>query len=730
MRIQHNIMAMNAYRNYNTNTSALSKNLEKLSSGYKINRAGDDAAGLAISEKMRAQITGLNAAQKNVKDGISLVKTAEGAMQEIQDMLNRMDYLATQSANGTYDDPVDRLNLQKEVNQLRSEINRIADSANFNGIKLLDGSQATANTAAWNVEAKSVLGSATPAGYDDMSSSVSANFATSADSAPAWHPGSGSGQQITVTFTVDLKGMGASISAAANATVGLSLNIGGGTQSLTVTAAGGLEAVTASDLADLMDGKEFDIQGLKFTAQADGSKVTFTMKSGETYNSTVADNLNANWDKEFTLSSTATGVTVDTNTALRHVAYDYSGAQAADGSGRAGIDFDLSQGDILKDNNKLTIDGQTFIFKVDKDTNVKGAAGEILIDVSGVGTADQVKEAVRQMTAATVNVFGSDGTTAAGHNVLVDDTRTGGHIKLSAHEGKLHLDQLDANTDIYDTPEKMHGLVKFETPKSISTTPGNVSIDLNQFQVGDRVTIGAGDAKKEYVIAEKTDADTGAITSADLVKTVADQITADVDRSKYAVSVSGTKITVTANAHGADDTQTALDALGDKLEAQAQKLGKASTAGGGLVLQIGDTSESFNQLRVNVGNMHTTSMGTMTTKKDADGNDVTVVEDSIADIDISTAEGASKAINVIKNAINYVSGIRGDLGATQNRLEHTANNLSVMAENIQDAESTIRDTDVAEEMMAYTKNNILVQSAQAMLAQANAVPQGVLQLLG
>ena len=88
---------------------------------------------------MRAQITGLNAAQKNVKDGISLVKTGEGAMQEIQDMLNRMDYLATQSANGTYDNEVDRLNLQKEVSALKDEINRIADSANFNGIKLLDG---------------------------------------------------------------------------------------------------------------------------------------------------------------------------------------------------------------------------------------------------------------------------------------------------------------------------------------------------------------------------------------------------------------------------------------------------------------------------------------------------------------------------------------------------------------------------------------------------------------
>ena len=127
MRIQHNIMAMNAYRNYTNNTSALSKNLEKLSSGYKINRAGDDAAGLAISEKMRAQITGLDKAQDNAKDGISLVQTAEGALTEVHDMLNRMYELAEQSANGTFEDGTDRKQLQKEVTQLRSEIDRIAD---------------------------------------------------------------------------------------------------------------------------------------------------------------------------------------------------------------------------------------------------------------------------------------------------------------------------------------------------------------------------------------------------------------------------------------------------------------------------------------------------------------------------------------------------------------------------------------------------------------------------
>ena len=154
MRIQHNIMAMNSYRNFTNNTKAVSKNLEKLSSGYRINNAGDDAAGLAVSEKMRAQVTGLKTASKNAKDGISLVKTAEGALTEVHSMLNRMVDLAGQSANGTYDNEVDRANLQKEVDALKSEIDRIADSSNFNGIKLLDGSQAGTNATALKISGR------------------------------------------------------------------------------------------------------------------------------------------------------------------------------------------------------------------------------------------------------------------------------------------------------------------------------------------------------------------------------------------------------------------------------------------------------------------------------------------------------------------------------------------------------------------------------------------------
>ena len=405
MRIQHNIMAMNAYRNYANNTSALSKNLEKLSSGYKINRAGDDAAGLAISEKMRAQITGLDKAQDNAKDGISLVQTAEGALTEVHDMLNRMYELAEQSANGTFEDGTDRKQLQKEVDQLKSEINRIADSANFNGIKLLDGS-------------------------------MSANGTTSI---------SGTSTDATKA-SVDVK-------------------------------------ITADSV--------FDSAGKR-------SELSFVLKA-------VASN--------------------------------------------------------------------------SKDGAVVGEDGKVTISLKQktLYTSEDIQALLSKASAATANV--SKDTLEAAQNATV----TGSGIGKASNAG------------------------------------------------------------------------------------------------------SWTSLAKTSAA------------------AQANN-------GKPLTLQIGDTSDNFNQLRVGIKDCHVAAL-------------------DLTDMKIGDQDSAAKALDRIKSAINYVSDVRGTLGATQNRLDHTINNLSVMQENIQDAESTIRDTDVADEMMAYTKNNILIQSAQAMLAQANQVPQGVLQLL-
>lgn len=136
MVIQHNIAAINSYRNLSTNQSALSKNLEKLSSGYKINRAGDDAAGLAISETMRSQINGLNQAVNNANDAVGLIQTAEGAMTETHSMLQRMKTLTTQAANGTYTTTA-RNNIKAEIDALNKEITRIATTTEFNGEKPL-----------------------------------------------------------------------------------------------------------------------------------------------------------------------------------------------------------------------------------------------------------------------------------------------------------------------------------------------------------------------------------------------------------------------------------------------------------------------------------------------------------------------------------------------------------------------------------------------------------------
>ncbi|GIO07343.1 flagellin [Brevibacillus reuszeri] len=140
MIIQHNMSAMNTHRQLGVNSGNLSKNVEKLSSGYRINRAADDAAGLSISERMRAQIRGMEQASRNSQDGISLIQVAEGALQTVNNMLVRIKELATQSANGTYDDSADRARLDEELKELAKEVVNIKDNTKFNGIKLLDGS--------------------------------------------------------------------------------------------------------------------------------------------------------------------------------------------------------------------------------------------------------------------------------------------------------------------------------------------------------------------------------------------------------------------------------------------------------------------------------------------------------------------------------------------------------------------------------------------------------------
>ena len=577
MRIQHNIAAMNAYRNYNLNTSAVSKNLEKLSSGYKINRAGDDAAGLAISEKMRAQITGLDAASKNVKDGISLVKTAEGAMQEVQDMLNCMVSLATQSANGTYQDAVDRENLQAEVDQLRSEINRIADSANFNGIKLLDGSLAE-KVAATKID---VVG-----------------------------PG------LTTTKSEGAKGKYVSST-----------------------------ALTAGDYQKkVADGDTFEYT----VSLADGTsktvKLTLEHNATEKKNYLVAED-----GTKYNVSATKSAATTVTIAEL--------GDAFAKELGKSAIG---------------------------KDYNITVAAdGKVTLEAKEVGTAASKVTAFdfAHTIGATRKAVGMSVTVAT---VAMDEGRELAAADITEFDG----------TNLDDALFTINGHKFLLLSENLTGKDGTTAPDLfvkAGMEVPSDVTIligGQGGLKKA---APGTAPGANNAANGNFEQNI-----------KKIAEVTGLNVTDAVN----EATATGVaPGAGIRLT-----LGKGTT-GKGLMLQIGDTSDPYNQLKVNIGDIHTKALG-------------------LDKISIGTQKGAQDAIDVIKNAINSVSSIRGTLGATQNRLEHTQNNLSVMKENIQDAESTIRDTDVAEEMMAYTKNNILVQSAQAMLAQANQIPQGVLQLLG
>jgi flagellin len=553
---------MNAYRNYNTNTSALSKNLEKLSSGYRINRAGDDAAGLAISEKMRAQISGLEQASNNVGDGISLVQTAEGALQEVQDMLNRMVTLSEESANGTYQDDVDRENLQSEMDALKSEINRIADSANFNGISLLDGSMSNTTVI------------------------TAAQYASVTAVADGAHNGSAAAGE----FTVDLTQLNLVNKDATNAGT-IAIKIGSSqiyTGSSCGTAITNLSVAKGASLAGTavgaaLDGKFIKVDGAVYKISNSGG--TLTLKASKAPTTTT--------QKAMTVAITPSAkVTSNQGNSLSVDVVKQP--VCADASKLAQGKFTLTAS-MVADGNAITIGTTSYTIKLGSKSTV---SGQNLIDLSAYnGTSDKaamLQDAAKQIAAVDNSKF----------LVSTDNTNASATV--------IHLTEKEGQVD-YTKDWDLAG-----------TATNNTNGDWSKV-----VSYGA------------------------------------IDNSKTT---------------------------------------------GGLTLQIGDTSDSWNQMNVSINDMHTKSLG-------------------IDDISISTQSDAAAAISVIKDAINYVSSTRGTLGATQNRLEHTANNLSVMTENIQDAESTIRDTDIADEMTAYTKNQILVQSAQAMLAQANSVPQGVLQLL-
>ncbi len=574
MVVRSNIMAVNSQRQLGMNSNQVSKALEKLSSGYRINRAGDDASGLAISEKMKSQIKGLDTASLNAQDGISLVQTAEGALTEVHNMLNRMTELATRSANGINED-LNRESLQLEVDKLQEEIDRISQSTNFNGIKLLDGSLGGGNVSANGTSFT---------GANDISKFSSAEVVTGAASG--------------VSFTA-------------------------------VTSASATETF-------VIDGQKLEIDWSK----GDAKKFLESITSVDGSTTAIATEAGKEW---------ANKLTELFNNQIKE------------------------QG--LKGSVKITFDGSKFSLKSEN----KGSDSEFSFSGSTLTEAEKSLGSL---------LFG--GSTTAGDPITSIISKAGNEYNGNTIAAGSQF-QMDINgTKVTVTVVTQITKTSSQTVVNMSTVAANLQTDIqaavNAYNTAMGLTPGTYD---------KASGLTG-LTTSDFTVEAADD-------GGFLIKYNG----------DVEDVKFSFNDIGEKDIAASLGLANGSSMAGGnrgLILQIGDTADSFNQIAVSVANMSSLGIG-------------------VASVDISKREGAASAIDTIRAAIDKVSEQRAVLGATQNRLEYTINNLDTASENLQSANSRIRDTDMAKMMMEYTKVNVLTQSAQAMLAQANQQPQSVLQLL-
>lgn len=540
MVVQHNMSAINANNKMNVNVAGLKKSTEKLSSGYQINRAGDNAAGLAISEKMRSQIRGLSQATKNANDGISLIQTAEGGLNETHSILQRMRELAVQSANGTYTQE-DRDAIQLEADALKSEIDRISTSTEFNTQQLLDGS------------------------------------------------------------------------------------LSGTKNSNTYGAAYGIRDTTAATLTALSSGD------ITVTSSIEGAIVKFTNgASGE-------GGENAIWDQG------AKTMTINLAT------------------GKTYTDAEINE--LIKNANTTKDDGTTV-----PDINYSTKYGVTSTPTAATSTKPTVA-GLRATSAATSLAD------------LVGDATNGA-------SGYADTIQFTANTyGDYVSDKSILATITVAT----DAAAGKESLDVTTVATGDTAVLHLATGTK---YTEKDIQNILAKNGYDMNVSLSDADDPDGTNKSIYFNVS--------DAAGVEVSLTTGAGVGKNF---------VPTSGEGLTFQIGANGVEDQRVTLTIDDMGADSLG-------------------VAGVDVSTRDSANKAIDTIDSAISKVSMQRAGLGALQNRLEYTVNNLTTTNENLTNAESTIRDTDMATEMISYTKFNILQQASQAMLAQANQQPQAVLQLLG
>lgn len=726
LRVNQNVLSLQTYSNLTKTSSRLEKSIQKLSSGMRINSAADDAAGLAISEKMRRQIRGLNRAALNAQDGISMIQTAEGALNESQSIIQRMRELAIQASNDTLTSN-DRLEIQKEVNQLRSEIDRISRSTEFNTKKLLDGSQSALISSSSKSANGVVTGNTNGAGtYDVSMALVNAGMSqmqrsqifTKADGSglaqgdtklediaqfynsegvfvldsPQTVTLNGNSEEAAVTIDgkMTLDQLAASLQQALAGQSGLGVNNSTagvvGTAQTNLSGLGGYLQLVSGAVGD--EGK-FSIAGPQSVVDALGFGVTRDAVNSQV-EVTLTDG-SGNVRRTTTSNDRATGL-------IDGIDIQFA-SQPAQIAGAGGLTSGL----------RFTAD-QTFSIEA-------GGAGPVAVSIAaGDWSMEGLARAINDQTGA---ISGLDTAVVDGELRFTfepTDPSLASTLEITAAAADA-IGVLDGeHSGFYQAAKDQGSTIEgFSMYRDAAAT-------AVEFDVGDGVDNHAFTAFTTISAANAADFQ----EISDFQSTVNNLLEAnDVDVRLDAV---GGSLAFTANRIGQENVDGA-DPIRSQVNLNISDDEALNDFGfrNGTVRGSGDTNFRIHvvdnkpqfQIGADRGQNMQISM-----------QDVSARALGIDKLDMTTVDGAQSALSRLNKALDTVSSERSKLGAYQNRLEYSLNNIRNTATNLTAAESRIRDADMAMEMIEFTRNQIVSQSGTAMLAQANMIPQSVLSLLG
>ncbi|BCD99295.1 flagellin [Marinagarivorans cellulosilyticus] len=704
--INTNIASLNAQRQLVNSGNELSTAMERLSSGKRINTAADDAAGLAISNRMTAQVRGLNQAVRNANDGISLIQTAEGALDETTNILQRMRELAIQSANGIYDDS-NRKTLDAEVQQLISELDRIAQTTTFNGQTLLDGSLG-------NVELQ--VGS---------QANQTIEFNIQAMDAKTLGMGSVSvdvlGSEITSTLS--------------------SLSLDESDIQINGQSIGSFDG-SSDTFQDLIDGVNDNVLGVEATG--------YTSLEG----TTVGDGVLENGNKlQITLvSADGSGNNVFNITDTDNLAQLAEKISTVTG-GAVSADIDDSGQLIISNNSGSTIE----VMGVDA-TGSSNAAAEIIERATGFNTYDGAAATTDQAYGQIILTSehgdpitvsrGATGTLEDLQNLGFRESDEAGVVKgvglgstgaaQAWNVGDLTINGIVIDNDDTDSLQGKVNAINEQSADSgvVAQAFASLSIDIS---TADLTVVSAA---ADNLTLNGVTIDLGLSANA-TASDIVDGFNANTDLTGVTARLSGTRIMLesdqgsinitspSANSIIASGTALAGANFQSYITSSTGTLvnsSVAATSGLSLVVEAGLklVSTSEQPISIELGdNADPQTLGLIEANSTAGGRFGT----AIASVSVDTVAKAQKAIGVVDNALDAINDVRSQLGAVNNRLDFTINNLLVVSENTSAAKSRIMDADFAAETAALSRAQVLQQASQAMLAQANAASQQVLQLL-